>query len=265
MESDKTIIGYRLRHPNSNRHYIGITSQICQERLTRHLNDKENNKRTAWIKGHADERDLFYMEPFFYTTDLTLAKRLEMYWIAEDRKQYGIENIMNGTDGGDGTVGHITSKETRKKLSDSKKGEKHPNFGKHHSPETLKKMSDAWIGRTPRIGWQHSEKTKQRMSESAKGKPKSVESRLKMSQAKKGKKSSRKGIPNSIEANNRCAQTKSKFNIIQIREILKMIANGIPQIDIAKIFNVTPATISNIKNKKGNFYSKLMENYNGDK
>lgn len=36
--------------------------------------------------------------------------------------------------------GHTVSEETRKKIGDSQRGEKHYNWGKHHSEETLEKM-----------------------------------------------------------------------------------------------------------------------------
>ena len=35
------------------------------------------------------------------------------------------------------------SEEHRQAIADAKKGEKHPMYGKHHSPETIRKMSEA--------------------------------------------------------------------------------------------------------------------------
>lgn len=66
--------------------------------------------------------------------------------------------------------GRTLSPETRKKMSDAKRGEKHPmfgkrgeqhyNFGKKHSPETRKKMSASHRGNKNRKGKSHSPETK---------------------------------------------------------------------------------------------------------
>ena len=65
----------------------------------------------------------------------------EMYFIKElnTKVPYG----YNMTDGGDGCPGYIHSEETKKKISESHKGKKHPNYGKHRSEETRKKISEA--------------------------------------------------------------------------------------------------------------------------
>jgi group I intron endonuclease len=71
----------------------------------------------------------------------------EIYWIIKDKthiRKYG----YNMTKGGDGIFGCKRSEETKKKISESLKGEKHPNYkkapwnkGKKTSEETKKKLS----------------------------------------------------------------------------------------------------------------------------
>ncbi len=253
---------YRLKHKNSKRHYVGITSRSLDARLADHFRDKDSNKRTMWIKSHVNDMDLFYMEPITAVDNIEDAKRLEIFWIAEDRRVYGNEKIMNGTDGGDGTPGHIISEETRKLLSELKIGDRNPNFGKHHPPETIEKMSNSAIGRKPWIaGKNHSPETRAKISCSEIGKFVSKESRLKMSAAKTGRPSSRKGIKNKSEKSGmKIAEIKSKLNKEQIVEIMLMLKSGISQIKVAKLFHVSPATISNIINRKTKFYKTLLEN-----
>lgn len=65
-------------------------------------------------------------------------------------------------------------------MSESKKGENHPFFGKHHSAEARKRISEA------RNGKHHSTETRKKMSETRKGKSLSAETRKKMSEARKG-------------------------------------------------------------------------------
>ena len=74
--------------------------------------------------------------------------------------------------------GKHPSEEARKKLSEAKKGKPSPNKGKHLSEETRKKLSEAKKNM--------SAETKKKMSESGKGKKMSEESKKKMSEAKKG-------------------------------------------------------------------------------
>ncbi len=52
--------------------------------------------------------------------------------------------------------------ETRKKMYEAKKGEKHPLYGKHHSEETRKKISESHKGK------KFSLETRKKMSEAAK-------------------------------------------------------------------------------------------------
>ena len=80
------------------------------------------------------------------------------------------------------------SSEAKKKMSESHKGENHPMYGKHHSSETKKKMSESHKGK------KNSEETKRKISESISGenhplygKHHSEETKRKMSDAKKGR------------------------------------------------------------------------------
>ena len=62
----------------------------------------------------------------------------EVNYIKEyGRKDLGLGNLVNLTDGGKGQKGRITSKESKKKLSDKKLGEKH-NRSKLTKEEVLK-------------------------------------------------------------------------------------------------------------------------------
>jgi hypothetical protein len=58
--------------------------------------------------------------------------------------------------------GRKHSEETIKKLSEANKGINNPNYGRKHSEETIKKQSEANKGR------KHSEESKKKMSENHK-------------------------------------------------------------------------------------------------
>lgn len=71
------------------------------------------------------------------------------------------------------------SAETKRKMSEARKGNKHPLYGKHLSAETKKKISEA------KNGISRSSETKRKISEARKGMTFSEETRRKMSLAKK--------------------------------------------------------------------------------
>ena len=110
------------------------------------------------------------------------------------RKDLGTGSLCNLTDGGDGTVGWIVSEETLKKMSEGKTGEKNNMFGKTHSDETRRKISEAGKGKTGEkhsmFGKTPSEETRRKMSEAQKGKTLSDEHKRKISDAAKGRKHS---------------------------------------------------------------------------
>ena len=86
---------------------------------------------------------------------------------------------------------HNLDLETRRKISVGRQGRK-PNLGNHHSIETKKKMSDSKKGaNNPNYGKMRTEATKQKLR-----KPKSIETIKKISASLKGRKLSNSHIQN---------------------------------------------------------------------
>jgi len=114
----------------------------------------------------------------FLKQNLTEAEAFkhEIYMIAVfGRKDLGTGILRNRTDGGEGVSGRITSKESKRKISEA-------NIGKTLSEEHKRKMSEAQKGKII------SEESKRKMSEARKGKTHSKETRRKISEARKGRK-----------------------------------------------------------------------------
>lgn len=75
---------------------------------------------------------------------------------------HGEHRILHGK-------GKKHSDESKKKISEAKKGEKHPLFGKHLSEETKRKMSEAQRGEKNHLfGKKLSDETKKKISEARK-------------------------------------------------------------------------------------------------
>ena len=67
---------------------------------------------------------------------------------------------------------HKPSAEAKKKISEAKKGEKNPMYGKHHSEESKKRMREANKGKpSPNKGKHLSAEIKKKISDTLKGKP----------------------------------------------------------------------------------------------
>ena len=128
----------------------------------------------------------------------TEAFSLEIYCIQSyGRIDLGNGILRNRTDGGEGTSGLVVSEETRRKLSDMRRGENHPSWGKRgelsrlwgkpRSEETKRKMSEAMQGeKNPNWGKKHSEEAKRKMSETRTGRIFSEETKrnMKLAQTK---------------------------------------------------------------------------------
>jgi len=151
--------------------YIGITSRKPEHRWN-HGNGYKGNKhfqRAIQLYGWDN------IEHEILASGLThdQACALEIRMIAK----YDSTNPQKGynhSTGGDGATGVHPSEETRKKMSELRKG-------RRVSEETRKRLSDSLKGHV------YSEETRKKISESSKGKTISKEQRSKISNALKGR------------------------------------------------------------------------------
>ena len=121
------------------------------------------------------------------------AFRHEIYMIAVfGRKDLGTGILHNRTDGGEGSSGVAISEETRKKQSEAKSGENNPHYGKPRSVETKTKISKLNKGKL------RSDEFRRRMSEVNTGKnhPLYGKSHLKQTKRKMSEKAKGENNPN---------------------------------------------------------------------
>lgn len=115
-----------------------------KQRIKEHFYKSKKNTQpiNAYIQEHPDRIESVIFCEFDDISDNDL-NQLEMETIRlfKLNKYRQPDNfVFNFTDGGDGTSGYTPSKETRKKISDSRKGKNHPNYGKKR-PEHSIRMS----------------------------------------------------------------------------------------------------------------------------
>lgn len=161
---------YHLEKLDSNYHGSGhIIRQIYKKRPH---TLKEVYLKTCYTQTELDEWEQYYIK--FYDTLYPNGYNLQEGGgggvPCEETRRKMSERAKNISD------------ETRKKISESRKG-------KHLSEETRKKMSEVQKGRNAwNKGKQLSEEHKRKLSEKRKGRHHTEESKKKMSESKKGKK-----------------------------------------------------------------------------
>jgi hypothetical protein len=118
------------------------------QKLQRHFNKYGKNDLVFSIIVGCDKLDLITTEQYF----------IDSY------KPYFNGRLKAFNNGGF----KLTDK-SRKNISDSMKGEKHPGFGKHRSEETKQKISKSKMGIVVNLGRTHSEETKRKISKTKTG------------------------------------------------------------------------------------------------
>ena len=156
---------YVAENTVNGKRYVGQTIRKFEERQAQHKKDSEVCDYKFYRAIRKYGWDNFNWAVIVEGVEsVESLNRLEQYWIKE------LDTFKNGYNSTTGGEGCIVSAETKKKISERLKGEKHPNYGKHLSEETKKKMSESQKGeKNPNYGKHFSEETRRKMSESHKG------------------------------------------------------------------------------------------------
>lgn len=159
--------------------YIGKTITPIDNRLKKHISktktkikyNRKLSKNEFWLKNIMYENlDNEIKIEIIEECSISDINDREIFWISEYRKNFKLNNITEGGDGGNWIhtedsikkisinrtgkckgedhwcFGKERSEEVKRKISESSSNEKHWNFGKYLSEETKEKISNANLG-----------------------------------------------------------------------------------------------------------------------
>ena len=198
---DPSWVIYGLKSNNSGGiRYVGKTTWKASHRLRQHLSDarrKVSNRRVInWINSVPSSSITQVVLEICPKGDKDYLNYAEKYWISE-LKSMG-HDLVNHTEGGDGSSGYQMTDEARDKLSTSMKGRylgennprygvkgdlhpmfgiigpAHPGYGYKPTEEHKNVLRVKATGRT------HSAEARKKISDYNKGRPKSEETKQKL-------------------------------------------------------------------------------------
>lgn len=191
MEAKKAIIGvYKISNSKSGRYYIGYSVNI-EKRFKTHKYKLSNNCHDNIFLQRAYNaygEECFNYEILHQCKTEEEAKEVELSYLQDLSIRDTIYNLNFNNSGGDLLSHHPDKDVIREKIKDSQKetlskmtseerkikygkfGEKNGMYGKTHTEEVRKKISELKKGNTYCKGIKLSEEVKQKMSEARKGK-----------------------------------------------------------------------------------------------
>ncbi len=184
------MIIYLISNTINEKVYIGQTTTNLEVRWKQHC--KRSKQLNIKNPSH------FSLAIRFYGTEcweFSILEEIDNKELLNEREIFWIDyynsfnNGYNSTTGGRKYFNH--TEKTKRLIAESHKGENNPFFGKKHSEETKKIISEKGIGNKKACGYKHSEETKKLISENSKkrkGYIVSEETKRKLSETKKGKK-----------------------------------------------------------------------------
>ena len=257
MESVQGV--YHILNLVNGKVYIGSSVNI-NRRFYSHKWELNNNShvnchlQNAWNKygEHNFEFKIIEKVDGSYDDLLKAEQKWIDYFESYNRdKGYNISKYASGSGGYEvsdetkeklriAATGRHLSEETKKKLSEQRKGELNNFYGKHHTEEAKQKMSESKIGYAP------TEKQLENLKNCRGNKYFTEETYKKLSLANRGE---------------NCGT--SKLSEKDVIEILMAIKDGAPQKYLAEKYNVRESQISRIKNRQrwSYLYDEMPELY----
>ena len=178
---------YIITNKTNGKFYIGSSVKI-EQRWVQHKSDLRLEKhhsrhlQRAYDKYGDNAFEFRILEEVKDAQRLLIREQHYLDTLTPYQRDVGYNSVKNAHN----CLGFKHTKESKKKMSESRKGTK-------RSEETKMKMSES--GKARFANNPVSDETRQKMSEAQRGRKASAETRRKMSEARKGQKAWNKGIP----------------------------------------------------------------------
>ena len=218
MENKHPIIGvYKISNTVSGRYYIGYSTNITKRFKSHCYKLKQNIHDNIFLQRayNLDGEDKLKYDIIHICDTMDEAKEIELKYLTDLSIRDKLYNLNFNNSGGDLLTNHPDKEKIREKIIHSfketlgnmtaeersqkygKLGEKNGMYGKTHTEEVRKNISEIHKGNSYNIGKKASEETKKKMSENAKlkigdknpffGKHHSEETKQKICEKSKGR------------------------------------------------------------------------------
>ena len=160
---------YKITCLITNKVYIGQTVKPIQKRWEAHIREALNGDNKRFHKAIREYGfDKFRVEELYKVSEKDkqeLKLTLDRIEREEIQKYNSKLDGYNSTDGGE-RLGYVITDEVKEKIRISHLGSKNPMFGKKHSEEHKRKISESMKGHRNTLGHTLTKETRERMSRS---------------------------------------------------------------------------------------------------
>lgn len=127
------MIVYLVENKRNGKRYVGLTKHDLETRWGQHVKDAlyERSNMLLHKAIRKNGPDGFVRTVIDTGESEEQLRQLEKDWIEALGTHVSLGQGYNMTFGGEGLLGYKHTDETKQKMSESRKGERNPNFGKH--------------------------------------------------------------------------------------------------------------------------------------
>lgn len=271
VENNYKIYGLKSKNENFIR-YIGYTKLKLKKRLTNHLSEsrQRDTHKDRWIRSNNHNIDIVLIEENIKSFELVLER--EIYWIKKYKEDFNID-LVNSTDGGNGTLGYKLNEQQKENLRNKNLGKKlteehktkisNSNIGRETSEETRLKQKISNLKYFLRkhnifidnLSFEEMFNIKQNLSKERKKQNQKYYKALSLLK-KKNIKTENLSKDEIIKLKNKILnKSENEFGVAKLNEekvllIRKMFDDGVSRKELSKIFNMEYSTICKIIIKK---------------